>query len=161
MLLCATFTLLCLALPTELYVSPAGSDSNDGSSASKAFLTLPHAQMHARQATKPVTVNLLAGDYKDPLPSGPLVMDSPLDSNVSWVGSGAGTGNFDGTILRPGRRLSKWTKVNVPHLAAEATANVWKAKNPFGNEPFYQLVQDFEPAVFARFPNVGAGNHGK
>ena len=129
------------------YVATNGSDAGDGS-ASAPFLTLGRAQGAARQARKPATVRLLAGEhYLDGPDAAPLVLDDAADGNVSWVGAGA-----DATVLRGGVRVTGWAP-------CPAAPGVWRAPSPFRNRsaPFFTLLEGDAPATPARFPNRGGG----
>jgi hypothetical protein len=103
------------AAPTSLYVSPTGSDSNDGKSASTPLATLPAAQMAARAVLKTasgqrdgVTVNLAEGNYSLAAPLTFTTEDSgSADAPVTWVGEKAAR-------ISGGVRVSGWTSVPGP-----------------------------------------------
>jgi hypothetical protein len=76
------------ATAVNFYVSPTGSDSNDGASASTPFRTLTKAQAAVRgvdQSTAgPITVNLAGGDYRLTAPLAFTAADSGTVSDVTW-----------------------------------------------------------------------------
>src|SRR4051794_19237574 len=83
------------ATGTDLYVSPSGSDSNAGTSASAPLKTLPHARDVARaidqSGSGDIRINLATGTYRL---TSPLVLDaadSGTNGNtVTWqAASGA------------------------------------------------------------------------
>ncbi|KJR86060.1 xylanase A [Sporothrix schenckii 1099-18] len=126
---CAAF----LSTPTSavnFYVSPTGADSNPGTSASQAFLTLNAAQQAvqnqvARPITENVTVSLTNGIYSL---SAPLRFTS-LDSGnngfyVNWVGTEA--------TISGGLKVTGWTAGTDGIYVASVPAGT-KSRNLYVN----------------------------
>ncbi|KAL2067528.1 hypothetical protein VTL71DRAFT_1953 [Oculimacula yallundae] len=91
----------------NFYVSPHGANSNDGTSASKPFLTLYAAQQAvrtqvARSMTENITVNLDDGFYFLSTPLSFTALDSGRNGySVAWVASNA--------TISGGIRVTGWT----------------------------------------------------
>ena len=105
LLICAAF---CHQLTTavDFYVSPTGSDSNAGTSATAAFQTLPKAQQAVRSKlagtlNDNITVHVGSGTYTLSTPLKFTADDSGKGGfSVNWVGSGA--------VVSGGLRVSNW-----------------------------------------------------
>src|SRR4051794_10847502 len=86
------------AATTNVYVSPAGSDTAAGT-ATAPVKTLAKARALVRGKT--ATVHLAGGTYRL---TAPLALDSG-DSGVVWQGSGT-------TVINGGARVTGWTAVS-------------------------------------------------
>jgi hypothetical protein len=106
LLICAA---LCnqLAIAADFYVSPTGSDSNAGTSATAAFQTLPKAQQAVRSqlagtVNDNITVHVGAGTYTLSAPLKFTADDSGKNGfSVNWVGSDA--------LISGGLKVTGWT----------------------------------------------------
>ena len=98
------------------YVSPIGSDSNNGTTPSRPFATVRRARDATRahrHQHESCTVNLAAGLHRL---NGTLMLDSPaLDSGTTWAGDPAG-----GTVLSTGIPIPPACWAPLPAIAAEA-----------------------------------------
>jgi hypothetical protein len=112
------------AAPVEFYVSPTGSDSNSGTSASSPFRTLARAQTAVRgvdQATSgEITVNLAGGDYRQTQPLTFTAADSATGTagDIWWK---AEPGAYP--VVSGGVQVTGWTLV-------DASKNIWSAPAP-------------------------------
>ncbi|MEY9964619.1 hypothetical protein ABIA33_002661 [Streptacidiphilus sp. MAP12-16] len=114
------------AAPVDFYVSPTGSDSNSGTSATAPFQTLARAQTAVRgvdQATSgAITVNLAGGDYRLSRPLTLTAADSATGTagDITWK---AEPGAFP--VLSGGTRITGWK-------LADPAKNIWTAPAPAG-----------------------------
>jgi hypothetical protein len=121
---------VALALPAHaatavtFYVSPAGSDSNSGISASSPFRTLAAAQTAVRgvdhSTASSITVSLAGGIYRL---TGPLTFTA-ADSGDGAVGDirwQAASGQFP--VVSGGTQITGWTKY-------DSAKNIWSAPAP-------------------------------
>ncbi|MGW2865385.1 fibronectin type III domain-containing protein [Streptomyces sp. NPDC001205] len=118
----------------DVYVSPAGSDSSDGT-AQHPVSTLPRARDLARgrsaHQNADLTIHLAAGTYRV---DGPLQLDA-RDSGqgghrIIWQGAGAGT-----TVISGGRKVEGWQPV-------PGRPGLWSAPAPQGLTDTRQLYVD-------------------
>ena len=110
------------ATPVAFYVSPTGSDTNSGTSASSPFKTLTKAQSAVRgvaQATSgPVTVNLAGGDYRLSTPLSIVSNDSGTNGDIWWQ---AEPGAFP--VVSGAAKITGWNVSNPRN-------NIWSAPAP-------------------------------
>lgn len=130
---------LCSTLggAADVYVSPSGSDSNDGTSEGKAFATLGKAQQAVRAQVGSMNANINVR-----IGSGTYELSSPLiftasDSGrngftVNWIGSGA--------TVSGGRKLTNW---------ASGQNGIYSASIPVGTKS-RNLYVNGQAANFAR-----------
>jgi hypothetical protein len=96
-----------LTVAADFYVSPTGSDSNAGTSATAAFQTLLQAQQAVRSQltgtlNQNITVHMGAGTYMLSAPLKFTADDSGKNGfSVNWVGSGA--------LISGGLNVTNWT----------------------------------------------------
>jgi hypothetical protein len=112
------------AAAVNFYVSPTGSDSNDGSSASTPFRTLTKAQAAVRAVDQAssgaITVNLAGGDYRLTAPLAFTAADSGTVSDITWQ---AESGAFP--VISGGTQITGWK-------LADSSKNIWSAPAPAG-----------------------------
>ncbi|MGI6401263.1 MAG: right-handed parallel beta-helix repeat-containing protein [Thermoguttaceae bacterium] len=136
------------------YVSPDGSDSNDGLSSAKAFATPEKARdairlRRAQGETGAFQVNL-SGVF---LRSEPFVL-GPQDSDSSYVAKDGETSFSGGITLTDWRVATSDEKSAFPNADAE----IWRAELPaVDGSPLYfeELFVGDRRAIRARFPNEG------
>ena len=121
------------AAPVNFYVSPTGSDSNAGTSASAPFQTLARAQTAVRavdQATSgEITVNLAGGDYRLSQPLTLTAADSSTGTAGDiWWKAEAGAQ----PVVSGGVQVTGWTLAN-------AASGIWSAPAPAGLTDTRQL----------------------
>lgn len=132
----------------HFYLSPSGSDSNDGLTPKTAFATLDGARRRIRPVVgvnidADVFVHIAAGDY---YVSRPVVFEAADSGNADYTvhyvsDDGPGRARFIG-----GRRLSKWTQLSN---------NIWRTAilNDLADAGVHTLFQGNQRARRARHPN--------
>jgi hypothetical protein len=119
-----------LTLAADVYVSPTGSDSNAGTSATAAFQTLPKAQQAVRSQLAGtlngnITVHLGAGTYTLSAPLKFTADDSGKNGfSVNWIGSGA--------LISGGFKVANWTPASSGVFAASVPVGV-RSRNLYVN----------------------------
>jgi hypothetical protein len=119
-----------LTLAADVYVSPAGSDSNAGTSATAAFQTIPKAQQAVRSQlagtlSGNITVHLGAGTYTLSAPLKFTADDSGKNGfSVNWVGPGA--------VISGGLKVANWTAAFSGVFAASVPVGV-RSRNLYVN----------------------------
>jgi len=112
------------AAAVDFFVSPSGSDGNDGLSASSPFKTLAKAQAAVRgvdqSSSGPITVNLAGGDYRLSAPLTFTAADSGTNGDITWQ---AESGAFP--VVSGGTQITGWKVSN-------ASKNIWSAPAPSG-----------------------------
>src|SRR5581483_6313955 len=108
------------ASPVSFYVSPTGSDSNSGTSASSPFGTLAHAQSAVRSAlaagSGPITVNLAGGDFRLSSPLTFTAADSGSSgADVTWQAEAGAS-----PVVSGGVQVTGWQQT-------DPTKNIWSA----------------------------------
>lgn len=83
---------------TAYYVSPSGSDSNNGLSKTTPFKTLEKAQSAMQHSSSIKTTYLLGGVYAR---TAPLTLRNPADNGESWLGYPGQTPVLDGNGVVP------------------------------------------------------------
>ncbi|KAK4144163.1 pectin lyase [Dichotomopilus funicola] len=122
----------------DFYISPTGSDNNDGSSADASFATIEHAQGAVRDQissslTDNITVHLAPGLYPVAETLNFTAEDSGRDGfTVNWDGPGA--------VVSGGIEVTGWE---------EGSDGVWSASVPKGTES-RNLYVNGQAANFAR-----------
>ncbi len=142
----STFTALPAygAEAVTVFVSPAGSDTHDGASASAPVKTLAKAQELVRDALPdgaPITVQLAEGDYYLDAALALTTADSGTSAApVRWVGAG------DGATINGGRKLTgDWAPTG-------ADPSIMVTDVPAGID-FDELFVDDARQVMSRYPN--------
>jgi hypothetical protein len=126
------------AAAVDFYVSPAGSDSNAGTSASAPFKSITQAQQAVRSQiassmTGNITVNLAPGTYQLSQTLSFTAQDSGRNGfTVNWNGPGA--------LISGGIRVTGW---------AQGSNGVWSASVPAGTQS-RNLYVNGKAANFAR-----------
>lgn len=128
--------------PLELWVSPTGSDSADGSQA-HPFQTIQHAQATVQailQSQTPLThdifVNIGGGTYQltQPLQFGPS--DSGKDGHTVYYQAVAG----QTPVISGGITVNKWMPVANPGLILSPDVQLWQASVPAGSDSLQLYV---------------------
>ncbi len=128
----------------RFYVSPAGNDSNTGTSNSP-FRTIARAQQTVREASadqQDIVVHIRPGQYylTEPLRFGPE--DGGSNSHrVTYQRSGDGE-----VLIHSGQRVTSWQPTSD---------NPKVYQTPLPNARFRQLYVDGQRAIRARYPNGG------
>lgn len=121
--------LASIALATDFYLSPDGSDSNAGTSASQAFKTVTKAKEAVRaqlgkSLTEDVNVHIAAGIYTLTGPLNFTSADSGKDGHkVNWLGE-------KGSIVSGGLKVTGWTAGNNGIYSASVPAGT-QSRNLF------------------------------
>ena len=123
---CVLVLAAAAAQPTTFYVSPAGSDSNAGTSPAAAFATLGRARDAVRAVAGPVQageifVRIAEGAYylSDALELG-LADGGSNGFGVTWLGAGPGP-----SVIHKGVAVTGWA-------VHDAAKNIWAAALPAG-----------------------------
>ncbi|KAK6841189.1 hypothetical protein PG987_002049 [Apiospora arundinis] len=117
--------LASIALATDLYLSPDGSDSNAGTSASQAFKTVTKAKDAVRaelgkSLSEDVNVHVAAGTSPLTAPLNFTTADSGRDGHkVNWLGE-------KGSVFSGGLRVTNWT--------ATGNNGIYSAPVPVGTQ---------------------------
>ncbi|WP_438291113.1 fibronectin type III domain-containing protein [Streptomyces sp. HUAS TT7] len=122
------------ASSADVYVSPTGSDSADGT-AQHPVRSLPRARDLARgraaHQTADLTVHLAAGTYRTDKPLELDARDSGRNGHrIIWQGAGAGA-----TVISGGRKVEGWQPVS-------GRPGLWSAPAPQGLTDTRQLYVD-------------------
>ncbi len=137
-----------LSPAADIYISPAGSDTNPGSRKAP-FATLEKARdtvrtIPAAQKAEGITIHLSAGRHllREPLTLTPLDSGAAAGSPVVWSGA-------DGASISGGRSITGWTK---------GGKNVWVTKVAWlkPEQLFYSLFADNRRLIRARTPDAGS-----
>jgi hypothetical protein len=150
-----------------IYVSPAGSDANDGSEA-RPFLTLRRAQQAARTSAPRLPVVLQRGTHR--LALQPALSFTAEDGGTPhneavWRAELPGPNSGDSsasTRLSGGLRQSSWEPAPVPFGAGNRDDGVWRANVSTlvasANWPFRTLRVGDSLWPSARWPLLNASN---
>ncbi|MBD3321878.1 MAG: T9SS type A sorting domain-containing protein [Chitinivibrionales bacterium] len=138
------FSLIFLAYPVTLYVSPNGDDSNDGSE-SAPFKTLHHARDKLREESGGEKVVILRG--------GNYFLDSTLHFDENDCGTAQNPvvwKAYDGETpsIFGGKRITGWQQTQ---------GNIYKAYCGSPGAEFWTLSENGERATPARHPNYVEG----
>jgi hypothetical protein len=136
------------AVPTQLYVSPTGSDTIGTGSFSNPWATMEKARSHIQTSalninmSDDIIVNMAAGDYILTAPVNFTAADSGSNShNVIYRSSGA-TGS---ARILGGSRITNWVLFDSPN-------NIWRTN--IGTASIIRtLHEDNRRAYLARSPN--------
>lgn len=157
------------AAPATLYVSPAGKDANNGSSADQALATLERARDQARalkllsKRSGPLVIEIAAGEYER---STALEL-TDADSGTADVPIVYRAAKGADVRILGGKRVKDWKPVTDPAVVArldpaardhvlQADLKALGIANPaITREGGTRVVYKDQPLTLARYPNNG------
>ena len=145
-----SLVLIVPVLASDIYVSPNGNDTNDGSK-STPFLTIEKAKsivstLIAKGLTEDVHVYLMEGTYVLDKTVVFGLKDSPSKYTVTYEAY-----NEDNVIISSGQAVSGWKKANqIEGMPTNSFGNVWVADMPENLTTFRTLYDGTERLTRAK-----------